>query len=732
MKGEVPLSWFEEQIKVRKTKDNEDFAEAMDEIAAVLTGKTEKSRLEEWERTQNVMKEILRFYHIKAKEIPEEIKELEEQLEFFCRPYGIMHRDVKLEEGWYKDAVGAMLGKKKDGSILALYPGKFGGYHYYDEATGKRVRINKRTARELEEDAICFYKPLPLKKLGIPELLRYIIECIPGHVMVMYLIMMGVTTLIGMLTPKITKILFSVVVESESIRLLLAVMILSLSVTIGNLLLGSFKSMLSSRLSMQLDLSVSAATMARVLLLPADFFKQYSSGELSSRVQSANSLCSMLVSNVMVTGLTSVFSLVYITQIFQYAPGLVIPALCILLVTVAFTVLNTMLSISENRKQLHVSAKKDGMGYALITGIQKIKLSGAEKRVFSRWLRVYTEEVKHTYGLPKILLLSGTISTAISLVGTIILYFFAVKTGVSVSDYYAFTTANGMMSGAFLSVAGIALNFAKIRPIMEMAKPILETVPEISEEKQMVTKLSGAIELNNVSFRYSEDMPLVLNNLSLKIEAGQYVAIVGKTGCGKSTLLRLLLGFEKPEQGAIYYDGKDLETLDQQSLRKRIGTVLQDGKLFQGDIYSNIVISAPQLTLEDAWKAAEIAGIAEEIRAFPMGMHTWISEGSGGISGGQRQRLMIARAVAPKPRILFFDEATSALDNITQKKVSEALGRLDCTRIVIAHRLSTIKECDRILVLDGGRVIEDGTYDELIRKNGFFAELVERQRLDQE
>ena len=216
----------------------------------------------------------------------------------------------------------------------------------------------------------------------------------------------------------------------------------------------------------------------------------------------------------------------------------------------------------------------------------------------------------------------------------------------------------------------------------------------------------------------------------MKVKPGEYVAIVGKTGCGKSTLMRILLGFEKPEKGSVRFDGKDINTLDLPSLRKKIGTVMQDAGLFQGDIYSNIVITAPQLDLAAAWEAAEKAGIAEDIRSMPMGMNTIIGEGQGGISGGQRQRLMIARAIAPKPKLLMFDEATSALDNKTQKQVSEALDAMGCTRIVIAHRLSTIKHCDRILVIDEGHIIEDGTYDELIEKDGFFAKLVERQRLD--
>ena len=362
--------------------------------------------------------------------------------------------------------------------------------------------------------------------------------------------------------------------------------------------------------------------------------------------------------------------------------------------------------------------------------VQKIKLAGAEKRAFARWGNLYAQSAKMTYDPPMFLKLNSVISLAISLTGTLVMYYMSVRAGLSVADYYAFNTAYGMVSGAFLSLAGIALSAAQIRPILTMVQPFFDAVPEVSDGKQVIERLSGGIELNNVSFRYNENMPLILDDLSLKIRPGQYVAIVGRTGCGKSTLLRLLLGFEKPQKGAIYYDGKDLERIDLRSLRRRIGVVMQNGKLFQGDIYSNIVISAPWLSQQDAWEAAELTGIAEDIRRMPMGMNTVISEGSGGISGGQRQRLMIARAIAPKPKILMFDEATSALDNITQKKVSESLDRLKCTRIVIAHRLSTIRQCDRILVLDHGRIVEDGTYDELIAANGFFAELVARQRLD--
>lgn len=724
------MGWFEEQIKMRRDNDNEALDDSLKNVSAIIKGKKGFFFGDDREQIKCVLDEILAFFHIKSREIPHEIKDLNDQMEYLFRPHGIMYRPVKLEKGWYKNASGAMLGKMKTGEAVALLPDRLGLYGFFDPATRKRVRLNRKTQDLLEEDAYCFYKPFPLKKIGVRDLIQYIVGTVSPSTIVCVILITLCATLVGMITPRITKLLFSDVLESGSAILLLSIAVLYVCTSLSLLMIGGIKSLLINRINTEMNVSVQAATMARILSLPADFFKNYSSGEITTRAQYINSLCQTLVQTFLSTGLTSIFSLVYITQIFVYARELVIPALCITLVTLLISIVTSLVQMKINKKQMELSGKMSGMTYQIITGVQKIKLSGSEKRVFSRWLNHYAEEAKLTYNPPKFLLFNGVISTAISLAGTIVMYFFAVKSGVSVADYTAFNAAYGMLSGALMSVAGIALTAARIKPVIDMAKPIMDAEPEISEGKHIVTKVSGGIELSNVSFRYDENSPLVVDDLSLKIKPGQYVAVVGKTGCGKSTLLRLLLGFEKPQKGAIYYDGKDINTLDLKSLRKKIGVVTQNGKLFQGDIYSNIVISAPYLSVDDAWKAAEIADIAEDIRCMPMGMHTVISEGAGGISGGQKQRLMIARAVAPNPKVLMFDEATSALDNITQKKVSDALDSLKCTRIVIAHRLSTIKQCDRIIVLDGGKIAEDGTYEELLAKKGYFYELVERQRLD--
>ncbi len=722
------MGWFDEQIKQRKSRDDEEFSEVMAQLSDTVTGQKTATEADQNAKTRSSIDIILRYYHCKPKEIPNRITDLDKQLEFACRPYGIMRREVILESGWYKDAVGAMLGKKKDGTVVALIPNKTYGYSIIEN--GKKTFLNKKTEQLLEQEAFCFYKPFPMKKIGIPALIKYIIQCVPVSSLVAVVVMMGITTLIGMISPKVTHIIFSDVIENGSIRLLIAAAVLSVCVSLSSMMVGAVKSLVTNRINTQMNISVQAAVMARIMSLPAGFFKDYSSGELAERSQYINSLCNTLISAFMVTGLSTVFSLAYISQVFIYAPTLVIPALCITLLTIGYSVFSTLTQMRESKAEMMIASKGNGMTYSLITGIQKIKLAGAEKRAFSRWAKHYNEEIKHSYGKPLYMTISGTIGLAISLLGTFVMYFFAIESGVSVADYYAFTAAYGMVSGALSSLAGMALNAAQIRPVLDMAKPILDAVPEVSEDKQMVEHLSGGVELNNISFRYNDSMPNVIDDLTLKIRPGQYVAIVGKTGCGKSTLVRLLLGFEKPQKGAIYYDGRDMQSLDPKSLRHNIGTVIQNGKLLQGSLFDNISISAPELTLDEAWEAAELAGIADDIREMPMGMQTMISEGSGGISGGQKQRLMIARAIAPKPKILILDEATSALDNITQKKIADSLDTLKCTRIVIAHRLSTIRHCDRIIVLDGGKIIEDGTYEQLIEQGGFFAELVERQRVD--
>ncbi len=726
------MGWFDEQIKQRKISDQEVFEDSFVKIADVVLGNRASK---DFNASHIVSKEaigdVLKYYHYKPVEIPSEITDLEDQLEFAFRPHAIMHRNVCLEEGWYKDAFGPMLGfDKETGDAVALLPRGFSGYCFEDFRTGKTIKLNAKTAKLFKKEALCFYRPLPLKKLAIWDLLKYIKGCIaPGDLFLVGLATLA-TVLIGMIGPRISKALTGPVLSSGSGKMLIGIAVFMFCTIISSQIVSVIKSILMGRLSTKTSLAVEAAVMMRILSLPPEFFRKYSSGDLAQRASAISSLCRTLLSTLLSSVLTSVMSLIYLTQVSNFAPALVLPSILIILATVLFSVVVSVVQVRVAREMMKLEAKENGLGYAFLTGIQKIKLSGAEKRAFAKWTSVYAEEAKYEYNPPLILKIESVITTAISLLGTILLYYLAAENGITVSDYFAFNVSFGLVMGAFSALSGIATNVASIKPILEMGEPILKQEPETTEGRSVVTDVTGRIELSHIFFRYGEGMPYVINDLSLKIEAGEYIAIVGKTGCGKSTLMRLLLGFEKPEKGAIFYDNKELGKIDLKSLRRKVGAVMQNGGLFTGSLYENITVSAPNLSLDEAWEAAELAGIADDIKNMPMGMMTMVSEGMGGISGGQKQRLMIARALAPKPKILMFDEATSALDNKTQKEVSEALDGLKCTRIVIAHRLSTIKNCDRIIVLEGGRIIEDGTYDKLMAKKGVFADLVERQRLD--
>jgi NHLM bacteriocin system ABC transporter ATP-binding protein len=725
------MGWFDEQIKQRLREDNAAFEDSFMNMAGIVMGKESVASMQDdLHRTRNAIEEILKYYGVKPREIPDNITDLNEQLEYLMRPSGIMRRRVELKDKWYEKAAGAFLTFRKDGGVAALIPKGLSGYSFLDEKTGKRVKINAKNADEFEVDAICFYKPLPLRALKIKDLVKFMIESLSVSDFVYLGIASLFVSLIGMLTPKISNLIFSQITDNKSITALGAATVMLVCATASSMLFGITKNIMLRRIEIKVSVNVESATMMRVLSLPAEFFKSYSAGDLAQRLDYLNMVCTEMINISISTVITAVFSLVYIPQIFSFAPSLAGEAIVILLLTFLLTVVTTIVQTKVYSEKYKAMAKEAGIKFSLISGIQKIKLSGAQKRAFSKWADSYCETARSTYDKPMILKVNSVIASAITLIGTIVLYYSAVKSGVSVANYYSFNVSFGIISGSFLSLADVVLVAAGIYSVFGMIEPILKAVPEVSEEKRVIQRLSGGIELNNITFRYTPDMPIVLDGISLKIRPGQYVAIVGKTGCGKSTLMRILLGLETPNKGAVYYDGQDMSKIDLKSLRRKIGVVMQNGKLFTGDIYSNIVISAPQLSMDDAWEAAELAGIADDIRDMPMGMFTMISEGSGGISGGQRQRLMIARAIAPKPKILMFDEATSALDNITQKKVSQSLDSLKCTRIVIAHRLSTIMQCDRIIVLDKGKIIEDGSYDQLIANQGFFADLVERQQLD--
>uniref|UniRef100_UPI0025EB3FE9 ATP-binding cassette domain-containing protein n=1 Tax=Selenomonas sp. TaxID=2053611 RepID=UPI0025EB3FE9 len=380
-----------------------------------------------------------------------------------------------------------------------------------------------------------------------------------------------------------------------------------------------------------------------------------------------------------------------------------------------------------------------GVIQQIFTGLAKFRLQGAEAQAFYLWSKAFGEEWNWNLKLRWLANYRTVLRAIQPLLVTLIFYLVvtsdmqeAVKEGkdpfvqLSYAQFVAFLTAFTGLNTTLNESIGLVINLLTLQPHVDNIQTILSEVPEGTDDRMDAGALSGRIEIEHLRFAYDQGGADVIQDLNLQVKAGEHLAIVGKSGCGKSTLIRLLLGFEKPKSGAIYYDGHDLMDLNLSSVRTQMGVVLQNGQLMTGDIFTNIVGTAA-LSMDDAWAAAEAAGIADDIRAMPMGMHTVLSEGSSNISVGQRQRIMIARALAGHPAVILFDEATSALDNRTQAIVTKSLQKMKCTRLVVAHRLSTIREADRIVVLDQGRIVETGTFAELAAKDGIFAQLVQRQ-----
>lgn len=718
-----------DQIKERMKHDQEMYTSSLTDMASVvILRKLQHAYEGNISPAQKALSQLMEYYRIPQEEEQLIEMNLEEVIQHLCIKGKMMKRNVKLQGNWYKDGSGALLAVNQENSLVALLPYQRGGYYYIDLNSGKKQRIHKNRAHEYS-DAYCFYESLPQTSCNKKDVFLFMRKQISLFDCCMFLFVIMISMLIGMFTPSVNAYLFSNVLTTKNHIFLFLCMSVLFSMGIANLFFHMMNTLLCAKMETKIATACEAALMIRLLHLPANFFTKNSAGELTSKMEHVQSLCQVLVSICLSSALTACFSLLYMFQIIQYAPSLGMIACCFFMINGLLIFLHIYAQVHMIRKRLQAENKETDLLYALLSGIQKIKNAGAEKRAFAKWASAYKQHALARYDPMLFIKIMPVLNSLLQFVFLLCMYFIAYRSQIEVSSFIAFQSAYAMMSVAFFTFGNNAQNIALVFVSIELLEPILQCPCEIQDERIMVSKISGGIELNNVSFRYDEHMPYLLNDVSLKIRAGQYVAIVGETGCGKSTFLRMLLGFETPQRGAIYYDGKDMTTLDIASLRKKFGVVLQDGKLFQGNIYSNISICAPTLTMEDAWKVAELVGMREDIEHMPMEMFTLLSEGGGGLSGGQRQRLLIARALAPNPKILMFDEATSALDNMSQKQVSKTLDALKCTRIVIAHRLSTIQHCDRILVLKDGVFVEDGTYEKLIEKQGVFANLVKRQQI---
>jgi len=490
----------------------------------------------------------------------------------------------------------------------------------------------------------------------------------------------------------------------------------------------------STRVTTASNSVTQAAVWDRLLKLRPSFLRKYSTGDLTSRAMAI----STIFRHLSATGLRAIFggfvSLLNLALMFYYSSPLAIIGLVAGLLTAGVTQASGIAMLRRLRPLQLLEGKIFGLTVQLINGISKLRVSGTERFAFAYWGRRYAEQQRLNWSVQRVQDLVGALNQTIPTLATALVFFLAgnelagPQPRLTTGSFLAFSSAFGVFIGslAFLSNTGVEL--VNDLNLWRRSEPILTAEPEMDPSKSLPGELQGRLEVSHVTFRYQQSGRLTLEDVCISVESGQFVAIVGPSGSGKSTLLRLLLGFESPVSGHIQFDGQDLQGLDPLSVRRQLGVVLQTSNLLGGSIFQNISAGA-SITLDQAWEAVRMAGIEDDIRALPMGMHTYLSEGATNISVGQRQRLLIARALVFKPRILLFDEATSALDNRAQAIVSESLESLKVTRLVIAHRLSTIRNANHIYVMESGRIVEHGTFSELADGKGLFARMMSRQMM---
>jgi NHLM bacteriocin system ABC transporter ATP-binding protein len=484
------------------------------------------------------------------------------------------------------------------------------------------------------------------------------------------------------------------------------------------------------RLEGRVEATLQSAVWDRLLRLPTKFFTERSTGELASAAMGVSAIRRVLSGISSVAVQAGTVGTVNLALLLWYSPLLTLVAVAMLVVIAAVFLGMGLWQLRWQRRLIVLNNKLNNQAFQTLRGLPKLRVAAAESFAYAAWAREFarSRELQQRVGRMKNLI---TVVNAVYLpLCTLIMFMLLAgpaRGTLSVSSFLTFNTAVTMMLTSVTQLTGALISAASVLPLFEQIKPVLDETPEVRGGSTAPGTLSGAIEARDLSFRYAEDAPLVLDNVSFQVLPGEFVAIVGASGCGKSTLLRLLIGFDKPVSGGVLYDGQDLAALDQAAVRRQCGVVLQNAQPFTGSIL-DCICGVEMFSLEEAWEAAGMAGLAEDIKRMPMGMHTVLSDGGGTVSGGQRQRLMIAQALIRRPRILFFDEATSALDNETQRIVIESTRKLRSTRVVIAHRLSTVMDADRVIVMSDGRVVQQGSPAELLADTGgLFHELVRRQ-----
>ncbi|MFE7977866.1 NHLP bacteriocin export ABC transporter permease/ATPase subunit [Streptomyces shenzhenensis] len=637
-------------------------------------------------------------------------------------------RTVRLYGPWWRENVGPLVGHRAlSGAPVALL-WRRGGYVAVHPGTGRETPIEKANAEEFEPRAVMFYRPLPDRGLSPLGLLRF---CLHGtRADLLGLLLAGlVTVAIGALVPIATgKVLGEYVPKAQTdliVQVCLAVLVSGVVAAAFTLL----QNLSVLRLEGRIEATLQPAVWDRLLRLPTRFFTQRSTGELASAAMGISAIRRLLAGVGPVVAQSVTIGAMNLGLLFWYSPSMAMAALGMLVVIGAVFLGLGLWQVRRQRQLVVLGNKLNNQAFQTLRGLPKLRVAAAENYAYAAWAREFARSRELQQKVGRIKNVSTVLGAVYLPVCTLLMFMLLAgpaRGTMSAADFLTFNTSVTMVLTSVTQLTGSFVSAVAALPLFEEIKPVLEATPEVRSASTRPGPLSGALETRRLSFRYADDGPLVLDDVSFEVRPGEFVAVVGPSGCGKSTLLRLLIGFDRPVSGSVLYDGQDLAALDQSAVRRQCGVVLQHAQPFTGSIL-DVICGTEPYTPEEAMAAAELAGLAEDIKRMPMGLHTIVS-GGGAVSGGQRQRLMIAQALIRRPRILFFDEATSALDNDTQRTVIESTRKLNATRIVIAHRLSTVLDADRIIVMEDGRITQQGPPAELLADaQGRLHELVRRQ-----
>lgn len=652
-------------------------------------------------------------------------------VEALARTHRICTRRVALRSGWWEHDNGPLLGwTAEDSRPVALLPGDRGGYVLHDPREGASVPVDAEAAARLASFGTALYRPFPTGPLSFWKVLRFGLHGSRKDLSSLLGTAAAVAVL-GLLTPLVIGALFGTIIPGAERGLLLQLTLILLVAAVATSVFQGVRGVTLLRVEARVGAALQAAVWDRLLSLPLSFFRDYSAGDLATRAMGVEEMRRILSGSVITALLSAVFSLSSFALLFYYDAALGGVALLLICTALAASLGISYLQLRRHRAVLQLRSRTSGVVLQLLNGISKLKLAGAEVQAFELWARLFSAQRREQFRA-RVLGNGLAVFNAVFPVACSIAIFAAAGArlggteALGTGEFLGFVAAFSVALTASLSASAAVVGVLSAIPLYEQVQPILAAEPEVHPGKQSPGELSGEIEVQGVTFRYQENGPAVLRDVSFRVRPGEFVAFVGPSGSGKSTILRLLLGFEAPEVGAVSYGPHDLSTLDVQAVRRQVGVVLQDGRIMAGSLFANIVGSSAA-TLDNAWAAARMAGLEEDIRQMPMGMHTVLVDGGGTLSGGQRQRLMIARALVNLPRVILFDEATSALDNRTQAMVGENLERLNATRVVVAHRLSTVMRADWIYVVNRGSIVESGSYEELLARKGLFYQMAERQ-----